>query len=140
MATRQQLRGDGSKEYQIITNLSRGINNAVADDVLVDNAFRDVVNFSSDQLGNISKRDNLLNSNFKEFIRKLAYGDFNLDTFKIKDYSRAEYVDGYKKYSFSSIDQVNLQSFYEMLFTNKKYISNNLFSTKYGIAKDNNGE
>ena len=140
MATRQQLRGDGSKEYQIITNLSRGINNAVADDVLVDNAFRDVVNFSSDQLGNISKRDNLLNSNFKEFIRKLAYGDFNLDTFKIKDYSRAEYVDGYKEYSFSSIDQVNLQSFYEMLFTNKKYISNNLFSTKYGIAKDNNGE
>ena len=37
MATKQQLRGDGSKEYQIITNLSRGINNAVADDVLVDN-------------------------------------------------------------------------------------------------------
>lgn len=140
MATRQQLRGDGSKEYQIITNLSRGINNAVADDVLVDNAFRDVVNFSSDQLGNISKRDNLLNSNFKEFIRKLAYGDFNLDTFKIKNYSIIDYVDGYKKYSFSSIDQVNLQSFYEMLFTNKKYISNNGFSTKSGIAKDNNGE
>ena len=140
MATRQQLRGDGSKEYQIITNLSRGINNAVADDVLVDNAFRDVVNFSSDQLGNISKRDNLINSNFKEFIRKLAYGDFNLDTFKIKSYSILEYIDGYKKYSFSSSDQVNLQSFYEMLFTNKKYTSYNLFSTKSGIAKDNNGE
>ena len=83
MATKQQLRGNGSKEYQVITNLSRGINNAVADDVLIDNAFRDVVNFSSDQLGNINKRDNLLNSNFKEFIRKLAYADFDTSKFII---------------------------------------------------------
>lgn len=138
MATRQQLRGDGSKEYQIITNLSRGINNAVADDVLVDNAFRDVVNFSSDQLGNISKRDNLLNSNFKEFIRKLAYGDFNLNRFKIKEYTLPE--DGYKMYSFSSIDQIILQSFYEMLFTNKPYRSNDILATLSGVAKSNNGE
>lgn len=139
MATRQQLRGDGSKEYQIITNLSRGINNAVADDVLVDNAFRDVVNFSSDQLGNISKRDNLLNSNFKEFIRKLAYGDFNLDRFKIKKYNDYNLTDGYKKYSFSGTDQIILQSFYEMLFTNKPYRSNEVLSTFSGVAKSNNG-
>lgn len=138
MATRQQLRGDGSKEYQIITNLSRGINNAVADDVLVDNSFRDVVNFSSDQLGNISKRDNLINSNFKEFIRKLAYGDFDLNRFKIKKYTLPE--DGYKMYSFSSIDQIILQSFYEMLFTNKPYRSNDILATLSGVAKSNNGE
>lgn len=138
MATRQQLRGDGSKEYQIITNLSRGINNAVADDVLVDNAFRDVVNFSSDQLGNISKRDNLLNSNFKEFIRKLAYGDFNLNRFKIEEYTLPQ--DSYKMYSFGGIDQIILQSFYEMLFTNKPYRSNDILATVSGVAKANNGE
>lgn len=140
MATRQQLRGDGSKEYQIITNLSRGINNAVADDVLVDNAFRDVVNFSSDQLGNISKRDNLLNSNFKEFIRKLAYGDFNLNRFKIKTYNDYNIIDGYKRYSFGSADQVKLQNFYEDFFTNKHYISNQAFTTYSGLVKDKNGE
>ena len=148
MATRQQLRGDGSKEYQIITNLSRGINNAVADDVLVDNAFRDVVNFSSDQLGNISKRDNLLNSNFKEFIRKLAYGDFNLDTFKIEDYTEGrdstptegiptDY--GYKNYSYGRIDQIILQNFYEMMFTDRHYKSSSLYSTLAGVAKDSEG-
>ena len=119
MATKQALRGDGSKEYQIITNLSRGINNSVADDVLIDNAFRDVVNFSSDQLGNISKRDNLINSNFKEFIRKLAYGDFNLDTFNIIDYNSTEGYSSnlynYKRYSYGRIDQIILQNFYEML-------------------------
>ena len=148
MATRQQLRGDGSKEYQIITNLSRGINNAVADDVLVDNAFRDVVNFSSDQLGNISKRDNLLNSNFKEFIRKLAYGDFNLDTFKIEDYvtNRSKDINvsipidyGYKNYSYGRVDQIILQNFYEMLFTDKHYKSSSLYSTLAGVAKDSEG-
>ena len=148
MATRQQLRGDGSKEYQIITNLSRGINNAVADDVLVDNAFRDVVNFSSDQLGNISKRDNLLNSNFKEFIRKLAYGDFNLDTFKIEDYTEGrdstptegiptDY--GYKNYSYGRIDQIILQNFYEMMFTDRHYKSSSLYSTLSGVTKDSEG-
>lgn len=145
MATKQQLRGDGSKEYQIITNLSRGINNAVADDVLVDNAFRDVVNFSSDQLGNISKRDNLLNSNFKEFIRKLAYGDFNLSNFNIKDYlegntgATGKYVRKYKRYSYGRVDQILLQNFYEMLFTDKHYISNPLYATYSGVGKDNSG-
>lgn len=145
MATRQQLRGDGSKEYQIITNLSRGINNAVADDVLVDNAFRDVVNFSSDQLGNISKRDNLLNSNFKEFIRKLAYGDFNLSNFNIKDYlegdtgATGKYVRNYKRYSYGRVDQILLQNFYEMLFTDKHYIGNPLYATYSGVGKDSAG-
>lgn len=145
MATRQQLRGDGSKEYQIITNLSRGINNAVADDVLVDNAFRDVVNFSSDQLGNISKRDNLLNSNFKEFIRKLAYGDFNLSNFNIKDYLEGDtgatdkYVRNYKRYSYGRVDQILLQNFYEMLFTDKHYIGNPLYATYSGVGKDSEG-
>lgn len=140
MATRQQLRGDGSKEYQIITNLSRGINNAVADDVLVDNAFRDVVNFSSDQLGNISKRDNLINSNFKEFIRKLAYGDFDLNLFKIKHYQDYEAIDGYKRYSFGAIDQVILQNFYEAFFTNKHYLSNTAFTIRAGVTTDGNSE
>lgn len=141
MATKQQLRGDGSKEYQIITNLSRGINNAVADDVLVDNAFRDVVNFSSDQLGNISKRDNLLNSNFKEFLRKLAYGDYNLDVFKnpklweIKKQVRY----GYKSYSYGTVDQIHLQHLYETLFTNKKYTFNTFQSTYTGVGKDTKG-
>ena len=142
MATRQQLRGDGSKEYQIITNLSRGINNAVADDVLVDNAFRDVVNFSSDQLGNISKRDNLLNSNFKEFIRKLAYGDFNLDTFNIEHYTNDEkptYMYNYKGYSYGRIDQIILQNFYEMAFTNKHYLSSMTYASYSGVAKKTNG-
>ena len=143
MATKQALRGDGSKEYQIITNLSRGINNSVADDVLIDNAFRDVVNFSSDQLGNISKRDNLINSNFKEFIRKLAYGDFNLDTFNIIDYNSTEGYSSnlynYKRYSYGRIDQIILQNFYEMLFTNKHYIGDPLFATYSGVAYDNDG-
>ena len=127
MATRQQLRGDGSKEYQIITNLSRGINNAVADDVLVDNAFRDVVNFSSDQLGNISKRDNLLNSNFKEFIRKLAYGDFNLDTFSI-DRSNT------KMFSYGRKQQLQLQSLYENMFTENDYWTDTVYSHNEGVA------
>lgn len=143
MATKQALRGDGSKEYQIITNLSRGINNSVADDVLIDNAFRDVVNFSSDQLGNISKRDNLINSNFKEFIRKLAYGDFNLDTFNIIDYNSTEGYSSnlynYKRYSYGRIDQIILQNFYEMLFTNKHYIGDPLFATYSGVSYDNDG-
>ena len=128
MATRQQLRGDGSKEYQIITNLSRGINNAVADDVLVDNAFRDVVNFSSDQLGNISKRDNLLNSNFKEFIRKLAYGDFNLDTFNINRNDSTHF-------SYGRIEQTKLQNFYETLFTDKPYWRDTAYINYKGVAK-----
>ena len=134
MATRQQLRGDGSKEYQIITNLSRGINNSVADDVLVDNAFRDVVNFSSDQLGNIAKRDNLLNSNFKEFIRKLAYGDFTITgrpTFNL-------YKDDDKTYSIA--EQVKLQNFYETIFTGKPYWTDTTYSTAEGVMKTNSGD
>lgn len=131
MATRQQLRGDGSKEYQIITNLSRGINNAVADDVLVDNAFRDVVNFSSDQLGNISKRDNLLNSNFKEFIRKLAYGDFNFDVFKTKNEDA---------YTYGRIEQVKLQNFYETIFTDKPFWQDTSYINEEGVATSDEGD
>ena len=134
MATRQQLRGDGSKEYQIITNLSRGINNAVADDVLVDNAFRDVVNFSSDQLGNISKRDNLLNSNFKEFIRKLAYGDY--DIYNTFQYS----VHNARKSGLGAKDQVKLQNFYETIFSDVPYWSNTAYMRLDGVSKTKNGE
>ena len=144
MATRQQLRGDGSKEYQIITNLSRGINNAVADDVLVDNAFRDVVNFSSDQLGNISKRDNLLNSNFKEFIRRIAYCDFDENAFQIIDYvgelgSTSDYLYGYKRYSYGKVDQTILKNFYDLLFTNRGYSGNSADSAPFGVVKSEDG-
>ena len=144
MATKQQLRGDGSKEYQIITNLSRGINNAVADDVLVDNAFRDVVNFSSDQLGNISKRDNLINSNFKEFIRRIAYCDFDENAFQIIDYvgnmgSTSDYLYGYKRYSYGKVDQTILKNFYDLLFTNRGYSGDSANSTPFGVSKSEDG-
>ena len=144
MATRQQLRGDGSKEYQIITNLSRGINNAVADDVLVDNAFRDVVNFSSDQLGNISKRDNLLGSNFKEFIRRIAYCDFDENSFQIVDYvgdtgDAGDYKYGYKRYSYGKVDQTILKNFYDLTFTNRGYSGNSADSAPFGVVKSEDG-
>ena len=141
MATKQQLRGNGSKEYQIITNLSRGINNSVADDVLVDNAFRDVVNFSSDQLGNVTKRDNLLNSNFKEFLRKLAYGDFKSNTF-INSYNQFvpdERIFGYKAYNYGTVDQIHLQQLYELLFTSRPYIFDTYESTYTGVGKGEDG-
>lgn len=144
MATKQQLRGDGSKEYQIITNLSRGINNAVADDVLVDNAFRDVVNFSSDQLGNISKRDNLLNSNFKEFIRRIAYCDFDENAFQIIDYvgdtgDADDYKYGYKRYSYGKVDQTILKNFYDLTFTNRGYSGDSANSAPFGVVKSEDG-
>lgn len=144
MATKQQLRGDGSKEYQIITNLSRGINNAVADDVLVDNAFRDVVNFSSDQLGNISKRDNLLNSNFKEFIRRMAYCDFDDNSFQIVDYvgntgDADDYKYGYKRYSYGKVDQTILKNFYDLTFTNRGYSGDSANSAPFGVSKSEDG-
>ena len=144
MATRQQLRGDGSKEYQIITNLSRGINNAVADDVLVDNAFRDVVNFSSDQLGNITKRNNLLGSNFKEFIRRIAYCDFDENSFQIVDYvgdtgDADDYKYGYKRYSYGKVDQTILKNFYDLTFTNRGYSGDSANSTPFGVSKSEDG-
>ena len=144
MATKQQLRGDGSKEYQIITNLSRGINNSVADDVLVDNAFRDVVNFSSDQLGNITKRNNLISSNFKEFIRRIAYCDFDENAFQIIDYvgdmgSNSDYLYGYKRYSYGKVDQTILKNFYDLTFTNRGYSGDSASSTPFGVSKSEDG-
>ena len=56
MASRQSLKGGSSKIYEVINTFNKGYNTSIADDLIADNVFRDLINFLPSDEGNITKR------------------------------------------------------------------------------------
>ena len=56
MATRQSLRGNYEKIYEIVNSFNKGYNTAVADDLLNESYFRDMNNLLPSEEGNVTKR------------------------------------------------------------------------------------
>ena len=56
MATKQNLKGDYQKIYEIVNAFNKGYNTSVADDLLNESYFRDLNNFLPSEEGNITKR------------------------------------------------------------------------------------
>lgn len=71
MATRQSLKGSNAKVYEIVNVFNKGYNTSVADDVLSENVFRDVVNFLPSTEGNITKRPGINRSRMYELFNSL---------------------------------------------------------------------
>ena len=56
MATKQNLKGNYEKIYEIVNAFNKGYNTSVADDLLNESYFRDLNNFLPSEEGNITKR------------------------------------------------------------------------------------
>lgn len=77
MAKVQPLRGDSNKIFSISANFNQGIDRRTADDVSSDQSFTELTNFYNEAEGALSKRPGVYNSRIKEFIEKLATGNYD---------------------------------------------------------------
>lgn len=78
MATKQSLKGNTSKVYEIVNTFNRGYNTSVSDDLLAENVFRDISNFLPSTEGNITKRPGINRSKMYDLFNKLlTYKDSN---------------------------------------------------------------
>lgn len=73
---KQPLKGTTAKTYEVVNNFSRGYNTAIADDLLNDNVFKQIVNFIPGKEGNIQKRPGLRKSNLYNFILAIKNNPF----------------------------------------------------------------
>lgn len=71
MATKQSLKGNTSKVYEIVNTFNRGYNTSVSDDLLSENVFRDIINFLPSTEGNITKRPGINRSKMYDLFNKL---------------------------------------------------------------------
>lgn len=72
MATKQSLKGGTSKIYEIVNTFNKGYNTSVADDLLAENVFRDMINFLPSTEGNITKRPGINRSKMYELFNNLV--------------------------------------------------------------------
>ena len=72
MATKQSLKGGTSKIYEIVNTFNKGYNTSVADDLLSENVFRDMINFLPSTEGNITKRPGINRSKMYELFNNLV--------------------------------------------------------------------
>jgi hypothetical protein len=84
MATQQSLKGSPSKIYEIVNTFNKGYNTAVADDVLAENVFRNIVNFLPSEEGNITKRPGINRTNLYTFFERLSKNDFDKDKIELE--------------------------------------------------------
>lgn len=94
MATRQVVKGTSAKIYDIIGNFSSGINTSVADDVVSDSTFRELINFYDDEQGALSKRPGVYDNKLAYFCRKIKDGEYDDTKFHVtfNDYEGSEEV------------------------------------------------
>lgn len=77
MATKQNLKGNTDKTYEIVNTFNKGYNTSVADDITSENVFRDMTNFLPSLEGNITKRPGINRLNVFNFFDKLLnYQDY----------------------------------------------------------------
>lgn len=77
MSSRQPLKGQKSKDYQILSDFIKGYDTKTSDDVLKDNVLRDLMNYSIDDMGAMSKRKGCKNLGITELFTKLLNNDPN---------------------------------------------------------------
>ena len=75
MATRQSLKGNNTKTYEIINTFNKGYNTSVADDLLSENVFRDITNFLPSTEGNVTKRPGIHRTYIYDFFKELVNKD-----------------------------------------------------------------
>ena len=94
MATRQVVKGTSAKIYDIIGNFSSGINTSVADDVVSDSTFRELINFYDDEQGALSKRPGVYDNKLAYFCRKIKDKEYDDTKFHVtfNDYEGSEEV------------------------------------------------
>lgn len=71
MAHSQKLKGETVKRYEIVNTFNKGYNTSVADDLLTENVFRDMINFLPSTEGNITKRPGIHRTNMYNLFKKL---------------------------------------------------------------------
>lgn len=81
MATKQSLKGNPSKVYEIVNTFNKGYNTSVADDLLSENVFRNMSNFLPSTEGNVTKRPGINRTKMYEFFNSLS--DFNNELYKV---------------------------------------------------------
>lgn len=81
MATKQSLKGNPSKVYEIVNTFNKGYNTSVADDLLSENVFRNMSNFLPSTEGNVTKRPGINRTKMYEFFNSLS--DFNNKLYKV---------------------------------------------------------
>ena len=72
MATRQSLRGNYEKIYEIVNSFNKGYNTAVADDLLNESYFRDMNNLLPSEEGNVTKRPGINKIGLYQFFDELS--------------------------------------------------------------------
>ena len=72
MATRQNLRGNYEKIYEIVNAFNKGYNTSVADDILNESYFRDINNFLPSEEGNITKRPGINKMGLYQFFNEIS--------------------------------------------------------------------
>ena len=72
MATKQSLRGNYEKIYEIVNSFNKGYNTSVADDLLNESYFRDMNNFLPSEEGNITKRPGINKIGLYKFFDELS--------------------------------------------------------------------
>lgn len=83
MATRQPLKGNTNKFYDVITNFNKGIDRKTADDVAVDSSFKELKNFYNSNEGILSKRPGVYKIDLDSFIWGIIHGDYDASKFDI---------------------------------------------------------
>ena len=83
MATRQVVKGTSSKIYDIIGNFDKGINTTVADDVVIDYAFRSLKNFYNEKEGTLSKRPGVYDTQLGNIFRAIVDGNYNKEKLNV---------------------------------------------------------
>lgn len=80
MATKQSLKGNTAKVYEIVNTFNKGYNTSVADDLLAENIFRDMSNFLPSTEGNITKRPGIHRTNMYDLFSNLkSYEETNIN-------------------------------------------------------------
>lgn len=72
MATKQSLRGSYEKIYEIVNSFNKGYNTSVADDLLNESYFRDMVNLLPSEEGNVTKRPGINKVGLYKFFDEIS--------------------------------------------------------------------